>query len=155
LRELLEREVEICIVGEAANGLDAVTLAHRGQPDVVLLDVKLTHITGVMAAREIAMKAPQAGVVFVSSQSDEEYISEAFKAGARAYVLAESAQTDLIRSIRVAAKGGRFLSPSIASKLLDEYAQRCCSVSGSTSEDEKKLRRLLNEALAYPDSEAD
>ncbi|HZS57056.1 MAG TPA: response regulator transcription factor [Bryobacteraceae bacterium] len=153
LRELLETP-GIWVVGDAANGLDAVTLANHYQPDVVLLDVKLAHTTGFVVSREIAMKAPQAGIVFVSSQCDEEYVSEAFKTGARAYVLAESVQTDLIRAVRIAAKGGQFLSPSITSKLLDEYGKRCCSAAESNSESQKRLHRLLKEALAFSDSEA-
>jgi DNA-binding NarL/FixJ family response regulator len=114
LRALLEREPEIRVVGEAANGREAVALTEYRHPDVVLLDVQLSHTTGMLAAREISAKAQNVGIVFLSEHADEEYVTEAFKAGARGYVLADSAQNDLIRAIQVVTAGDRFLSPSIA-----------------------------------------
>jgi CheY-like chemotaxis protein len=107
LRALLEREPEIRVVGEAANSREAVALTEYRHPDVVLLDMQV-------AAREISAKAQDVGVVFISEHLDEEYVTEAFKAGARGYVLADSAQSDLIRAIQVVATGARFLSPSIS-----------------------------------------
>jgi DNA-binding NarL/FixJ family response regulator len=114
LRVLVERERDIRIVGEAANGREAVTLTDYWRPDIVLLDVKLTQTTGLAAAREIAAKFENIGIVFVSVEGDDEYIAEAFKAGARGYVLANSAHTDLIRAIRVVANHGRFSSAKVA-----------------------------------------
>jgi DNA-binding NarL/FixJ family response regulator len=118
LRDLLERESDIRVVGEAANGREALTLADYFHPEIVLLDVKLTQTTGIAAAREIIAKCKDTGVVFVSVDGDEEYVAEAFKAGARGYVLADSAHTDLVHAIRVVAKQGNFLSPSIMSRLV-------------------------------------
>ncbi len=92
-------------------------LAEHTHPDVVLLDVKLPHMNGIAAAREICSKDRNVGVLFVSVYVDEEYVSEAFKAGARGYVVADSAQNDLIRAIRVIARGDKFLSPSITFRL--------------------------------------
>jgi DNA-binding NarL/FixJ family response regulator len=114
LRALLEREPEIRIVGEAANGREAVALTEYRHPDVVLLDVQVPHLTGMLATREISAKAENVGVVFISEHVDEEYVTEAFKAGARGYVLADTAQTDLIPAIQIVATGGRFLSPGIS-----------------------------------------
>ena len=114
LRALLEREPEIRVVGEAANGREAVALTEYRHPDVVLVDVQLPQTTGMLAAREIAAKAQNVGVVFIGEHVDEEYVTEAFKAGARGYVLADAAQSELIRAIQIVASGGRFLSPSIS-----------------------------------------
>jgi DNA-binding NarL/FixJ family response regulator len=154
-RVLLENEPEIRVIGEAANGPEAVALADYWQPDIVLLDIKLAHTTGILVAREIAAKAKHVGVVFVSAHSDEEYVSEAFRAGGRGYVLADSAQTDLIRAIRAVTKGSRFLSPSITSELLSEYARRNRSANDPPSESERKLFCLLEEIQAFCNSRRD
>ncbi len=119
LRLLLERESAFRVIGEAANGREAVLLAEHTHPDIVLLDVQLPQISGIAAAREICSKNNKPGIIFISEHLDEEYVSEAFKAGARGYVLADSAQSDLIHAIGVVASGSRFVSPSISSPLRD------------------------------------
>ena len=119
LRLLLEREPGIRVIGEAANSREAVALTEYQRPDVVLLDVKLPHMTGMRTAREITAKAAGIGVIFVSEHVDEEYVTEAFKAGARGYVRADSVQTDLIRAIGVVGRGGRFVSAGVRSEMLE------------------------------------
>ncbi len=119
LRVLLEPEPGIRIVAEAANGAEALALTDYWRPDIVILDLNLTQMTGISAAREIIRKGHKARIVFVTGYSDEEYIAEAFKAGAHAFVLAASAQTDLIHAVRAVAQERRFLSPGLTSKLQD------------------------------------
>ncbi len=147
LRLLLERESEIRVIGEAGNGREAVVLAEHSHPDIVLLDVKLPHLNGIAAAREICSKDRDIGIVFVSAQVDEEYVSEALKAGARAYVVADAVQNDLVRAIRVVTRGDRFLSPSIASQIFDEYRGRRCRGPEQISEHQKQLFCLLAEGF--------
>lgn len=130
LRLLLERESALRVVGEAANAREAVALAEYLYPNVVILDVKLPDRTGIMAAREISAKFRKIGVIFVSAHIDEEYVAEAYKAGARGYVLADCVQTDLIPAIRLVAEGARFLSPAFASQLREQYAPRSQNESG-------------------------
>lgn len=152
LRALLEREPWISVVGEAANGREATALAEYKRPHVVLLDIQFSHATGIMAAREISLKADDVRIVFVSAHADEEYVSEGFKAGARGYVLADSVQTDLTRAIRVIARGGRFLSPRISSKLLEEPNWQCMSPGKQQlTENQKALFCLL--AAGYDEQE--
>jgi DNA-binding NarL/FixJ family response regulator len=117
LRGLLEKEPGLEIVGEAANGREAVVLADYRRPDIVLLDIHLPLVSGISATTEILAKSPNAGVIMVSGLADEEYVTEAFKAGVRGYVRADSAQTDLIPAVRTVAEGNSYLSPSIASQL--------------------------------------
>ncbi len=117
LRGLLEKESEFEIVGEAANGREAVVLADYRRPDVVLLDMHLPLVNGISATAEILSRSPKAGVVMVSGLADEEYVVEAFKAGVRGYVRADAAQTDLIPAVRAVAEGNSYVSPSIASQL--------------------------------------
>lgn len=151
LRLLLERESAFRVIGEAANGREAVVLAEHTHPEVVLLDVKLPYVNGIVAAREICSKDRKVGIIFVSVHVDEEYVAEAFKAGARGYVLADSAQSDLIRAIRVVARGNRFLSPSITTQLLEEYVIKHSREHDQISEHEKQLFCLLAEG--YEDHE--
>lgn len=128
LRGLLEKEPGLEIVGEAANGREAVVLADYRRPDVVLLDIHLPLVNGIPAAVEILSRSPQAAIIMVSGLADKEYVIEAFKAGARGYVRADSAQTDLIPAVRAVAEGNSYVSPSIASQL--NQAPTSSSVGG-------------------------
>jgi DNA-binding NarL/FixJ family response regulator len=150
LRLLLEREPEFRVTGEAANGREAVMLAEYRRPDIVLLDIKLPQMNGIAAAREIASKKPGVGIIFVTALSDQEYVSEAFRAGARGYVWGDAVQSDLVSAIHVLARGGNFLSPAISAKLIDEVTTKNSTDSG-VSEYEKQLYCLL--AAGYDEQE--
>lgn len=113
LRTLLESEPKVRIIGEAANGREALILAEYCSPDIVVMDIKLVQPTGIVAARTIASKLANAGIIFVGVDADAEYVSEAFKAGARGYVLADSAPAELLRAVEIVAGGGRFLSAAL------------------------------------------
>jgi DNA-binding NarL/FixJ family response regulator len=115
LRQLLERSAGICVVGEAASAREAVVLTQFSHPWIVLLDVQLADGSGISAARDICARNHDVKVILLSEYTEEEYIREAFKAGAREYVLADAAQTDLIDAIQTVAAGQRFLSPCITS----------------------------------------
>jgi len=123
LRLLLERDRDLQVVAEAANGREAVVLADYRHPDIVLLDVNLPHVSGIAAAREILAKNPETAVVFVTPHSDETYVAEAFNAGARAYVIEEAAETDLLPAIKAAGTGGTFISPRISTPALEDVAR--------------------------------
>ncbi len=112
LRSLLEREREFRVVAEAANGREAVVLAEFKHPDVVLLEIGLPLVSGIGVVREISAKA-----IFVTAHTEEGYVLEAFRAGARGYVAGDAAASDLAQAIHVVAAGGMFLSPSIAAQL--------------------------------------
>ena len=117
LRLLLEREPAFRVIGEAADGREAVALAEYRRPDVVLLDVQLPPLNGIATARDILSKQPECGIVFVTVLTDQEYVSEALKTGARGYVLEDAAPVDLFQAVRVVAGGGSFLSPAINEKM--------------------------------------
>lgn len=150
LRLLLEREPAFRVIGEAADGREAVALAEYRRPEVVLLDVKLPPRNGISAAREIYSKQQSLGIIFVAVLTDQEYVSEAFKAGARGYVLGDVASSDLFRAIQVVAGGGSFLSPAISAKLIEEHAAKR-SDDFTVSEHEKHLCCLL--AAGYSEHE--
>jgi DNA-binding NarL/FixJ family response regulator len=142
LRLLLERHSGFRVTGEAANGREAVILAEYRRPDIVLLDIHLPQLSGIAAAREITSKAPGLGIIFITALTDEEYVSEALKAGARGYVLTDALQADLISAVHVVSRGGSFLSPAISASLIEEFAQANAGYAPA-SEYERQLCCLL------------
>ncbi len=134
LRSLLEREAEFRVVAEAANGREAIVLSEYKNPDVALLDMKLPLVNGLAVAKQITSTNHSTAAVFVSSHTDQSYVHEAFRAGAKGYVDGDSAPSDLSRAIRVVARGRLFLSPAICSQLLEPHL-----LKGNISEHERAL----------------
>jgi two-component system, NarL family, response regulator NreC len=124
LKLLLEQQADFKVVGEASNGREAVELAARHHPQVVILDIGMPQLNGIEATRQILTQEPQTQVVILSMHSDEGYVLRALKAGARAYILKNSAEADLIRAVRTVADGKSFFSPVISQMLLEDYVRR-------------------------------
>ena len=121
LRALLERQPNLEVVGEAGDGRQTVELASSHVPDVVVLDIAMPNLNGVEATRRMVSKQPTISVVILSMYSDESYVMRALEAGARAYLLKDSAVTDLIRAIEAVSQGKSFFSPRISRILAEEY----------------------------------
>ncbi len=121
LRLLLERQPNLLVVGEAADGRQAVELAASEKPDVVVMDIAMPHLNGVEAARQIVNRAPLTAVVILSMHSDESYVIRSLKAGARAYLLKDSAESDLISAIHAITEGKSFFSPLVRRILKEDY----------------------------------
>jgi DNA-binding NarL/FixJ family response regulator len=111
LRLLLERQPDIEVVAEAADGAEARELAIRERPDLAILDLKMPKLTGLQATREIKAQAPEVAVLILSMHDEERYISEALKAGASGYVVKTQADTDLVAAIRAVERGEPFPAP--------------------------------------------
>jgi len=124
LRLLLERQENFEVVGEAGNGRETVQICETKKPDVVVLDIAMPQLNGIEAARQISAKQPQVAIVILSMHSDESYVLRALKAGARAYLLKDSAEADLINAIRAVSEGKAFFSPAISKTLVDDYVRR-------------------------------
>jgi two-component system response regulator NreC len=124
LRLLLERQPDFEVVGEAADGRETVEACDRTKPDVVVLDIAMPNLNGIEAARQITSKAPQVSIVVLSMHADEAYVLRALKAGARAYLLKDSVEADLIAAIRAVSQGKAFFSPAISRMLVDDYVRR-------------------------------
>src|ERR1017187_7423019 len=103
LRLLLERESDFGIVAEASNGREAVDAVAREAPDVVIMDIAMPSMNGIEATKRICQEFPKTAVIILSVHSDEAYILRALKAGARGYLLKDSAENDLIQAVRVVA----------------------------------------------------
>jgi DNA-binding NarL/FixJ family response regulator len=117
LRLLLERQADIEVVAEAADGAEARELAIRERPDLAILDLKMPKLTGLQATREIKAQAPEVSVLILSMHDDERYVTEAMKAGASGYVVKTQADTDLVAAIRAIERGESFPAPVAQSKL--------------------------------------
>ncbi len=134
LRALLESEQNFHLVGEAGDGLEAVRLAIRLKPDVLITDVMMPGLNGLEVTRQVTKSLPQTKVVILSMYTDDSYVLEALKNGATGYVLKDSQATDLIQAIREVAAGRRYLSPPLSERELELYAQRFESVSNDPYE---------------------
>ena len=121
LRLLLERQTNLHVVGEAADGREAVEFAASEKPDVVVMDIAMPHLNGVEAARQIANRSPQIAIAILSMHSDESYVIRSLKAGARAYLLKDSAEADLIAAIQAITEGKSFFSPAVRKILKEDY----------------------------------
>jgi DNA-binding NarL/FixJ family response regulator len=114
LRMLLEAQENIRVIGAAADGLSAIREALRLRPEVIVMDIALPGMNGIDAARRILDLAPETRVVVLSMHGSPEHIRRAFRAGAHAYVLKESAGTELVAAVRAAHAGRRYLSSGIS-----------------------------------------
>jgi len=124
LRLLLENQPGFVVIAEAANGREAVALADEHKPDAVVMDVGMPILNGIEAARQITNNLPETAVVFLSMHSDEAYVLKALKAGARAYLLKDSAEPDLINAIKAVSEGKAFFSPAISKMLVEDYVRQ-------------------------------
>jgi DNA-binding NarL/FixJ family response regulator len=121
LRLLLESQADFNVVGEAADGREAVAHAESMSPDVVVLDITMPNLSGIEAAQRIAAALPRAAIIFLSMHSDEGYVLRALKAGAKGYLLKDSAEGDLIEAIRAVSEGKTFFSGEISRMLVEDY----------------------------------
>jgi len=150
LRFLLERQPEMEVVGEAADGRETVRLAEELNPSVVVMDIGMPRLNGIEATAQIVKRNPGVGVIMLSVHSDEAYLLRALSAGAKGYLLKDSAEVDLIRAVQVVAQGKPFFSPSIAKTLLEDYMRYLQQRNLQDSYDlltdrEKEILQLLAE----------
>src|SRR5579872_6613986 len=123
LRLLLEGQPDFSVVAEAADGKQAVDAAETSQPDVVLLDIAMPNLNGIEAAQRILSVAPNTSIVVLSMHADESYVLRALKAGAKGYLLKDSAEGDLIEAIKSVTRGKTFFSPEITKMLAEDYVR--------------------------------
>jgi DNA-binding NarL/FixJ family response regulator len=156
LRLLLERQPDLEIVGEAADGREAVELAAAEKPDVVVMDIAMPHLNGVEAARQIANRSPRTAIVILSMHSDESYVIRSLKAGARAYLLKDSAEADLIAAIHAITVGKSFFSPGVRRLLTEDYMRQLAEAGAEDSYElltnrEREVLQLVAEGQSNKD----
>jgi two-component system response regulator NreC len=124
LKKILEERPEWQVIAEAGDGRTAVRLALELSPDVVILDIGMPMLNGIEATKQIIRRLPNCGILILSMHADEAYVTQALRAGAKGYLLKDSAGTDLIRAVTAVATGKSFFSPAVAKVMLDDYVQR-------------------------------
>jgi RNA polymerase sigma factor (sigma-70 family) len=124
VRLMLEREPDLSVVGEASDGREAASLAKTLKPDVVVMDIGMPNLNGIEAAHQMTEENALLAIVIVSMHSDESYVLRALKAGARGYLLKDSAEADLIKAVHVVYAGKSFFSPAVSKVLLDDYVRK-------------------------------
>lgn len=150
LRALLERQPDLEVVGECENGRAAVELAATVHPDVVVMDVGMPLLNGIEATKAIVTEQPQISVVILSMHGDESYVMRALQAGARGYLLKDSAAEDLIGAIQAVSQNKSFFSPKVSRILSEDYVRVLKQKGAVDSHDlltdrEKEILQLLAE----------
>jgi DNA-binding NarL/FixJ family response regulator len=122
LRSLLDTSTEIDVIAEAADGAEAVAVALRTQPDVVLMDLTMPGIGGVQATRDVLAACPHIGVLVLSMVSDDDSVFAAMQAGARGYLLKGARKAEIVRAVRAVANGEAIFGADIATRLIGYFA---------------------------------
>lgn len=150
LRTLLSVQAGFEVVGEAANGEEALRLAGTLQPDVMLMDVRMPVLDGVAATRRLQAAYPALRVIVLTTFDDDEYVFEALRAGAVGYLLKDTPSEKLFEAVRAAARGESFLQPSVAAKVVAEFSRLANLSPGRVeplldplSEREREILRLI------------
>jgi two-component system, NarL family, response regulator NreC len=153
LRKILEESGEWEIVAEAGDGREAVRKALSLGPDVVVLDIGMPLLNGIEATRQIVRKLPGVGVLILSMHKEEAYITQSLQAGAKGYLLKDSADVDLLRAVAAVAAGKSFFSPAAARVMLDDYVRHLADRGivdryDSLSEREREIFQLIAEGYS-------
>ena len=123
-RKILEADASIEVVGEAADGLEAVEEAPRLRPDLVLMDIRMPNLDGIAATRRVLSTVPSTRVLILTTFGLTEYVYEALRAGASGFLLKDAPPEDLLAAVRVIARGDALLDPSITRGFIEEFARR-------------------------------
>ena len=145
LRTLLSVQSDFEIVGEAGNGEEAIKLARALQPAVVLMDLQMPVLDGVAATRCLKTEQPDCRVIVLTTFDDDENVFDGLRAGAVGYLLKDASSEKLCEAIRLAARGESFLQPSVAAKVVAEFARLTSTASKTAAPSQ-----LLNEPLIEP-----
>jgi two-component system, NarL family, response regulator NreC len=124
LRSLLHNEQDFEIVGESGDGLETISLCHKLLPDILVLDLMLTGINGLEVTRQLTKKCPEVHIIILSMHNNEAYVLEAFRLGAKAYILKESSPDELVCAIKEVITGRRYLSSAFTEKAINAYVEK-------------------------------
>jgi DNA-binding NarL/FixJ family response regulator len=151
IKTMLESEENIEVVGEAADGVQAIKLVEEALPDVVLIDVVMPNKDGIVATKEIKESFPHVGVVVLSGHEEQQFVFDALKAGASGYLLKTANIEEVVATVRSVARGGAKLDPSLASQVLSQFqAYQKAEVSEvyqPLTPREREILKLMSEGL--------
>src|SRR5207302_3947503 len=121
-RAILDSRPEIEVVGEAENGAQAVALAQRRHPDVILMDIRMPELDGIEATRQLVAAGSPARIIVLTTFDQDEYVHAAIRAGASGFLLKDVTPAKLLEAIRIVAAGDALLAPSVTRRLLERFA---------------------------------
>jgi DNA-binding NarL/FixJ family response regulator len=154
-RMILDARDDLEVVGEAENGVQAIALARKLDPDVILMDVRMPELDGVEATRRLIANGSRARVLILTTFDLDEYVYEAIRAGASGFLLKDVQPSQLVDAIRVVAAGEALLAPSVTRRLLDRFAETLPNANGapppgldSLTERELEVLKLLAQGLS-------
>ena len=124
LRSLLDSESDFKVVGEASDGLEAIRLCEEKKPDILVVDMVMKGMNGIEVTRQVTKSCPNTAIVVLSMYDNETYVFEALQSGAKAYVVKETTASELVRAIREARNGHRYLSPPLSERAINAYLQK-------------------------------
>jgi DNA-binding NarL/FixJ family response regulator len=155
LKMIVDAQDDMEVMGVAGDGLEAVARAQQLLPDVLVMDVSMPKLNGLKATQKLKEVCPQVKVLTLSRHADDGYVRALLGAGARGYVLKQSAPSELIHAIRAVASGGNYIDPKVAGKVIDSYSSRTDTARGETkdrlSDRESEVLRLI--AVGYSNKE--
>jgi two-component system response regulator NreC len=150
-RLILETQSDIRIVGEASNGREAVELAEKLQPDVIVMDVAMPELNGIEATRRIITAAPRARVLALSMHKDSVYVREILRAGACGYLLKDAIDNDLLSAVRAVARGEGYLSSAVSDAVLSDYRKHVRDPLDMLSSREREVLQMIAEGKTNKD----
>lgn len=154
LRLLLDGQPDIEVVGEAANGREAVEQVEQLRPDIVLMDITMPELNGIEATVRIKKSLPEINILALTMYTNEEYIYQLLNAGASGYLDKNTAPTELLSAIKAVHRGDSFLSPTISKTIIEEYLRHAAEPEPDDSyhqltSREREVLQLLTEGYAY------
>jgi two-component system response regulator NreC len=145
LKLILSANSDLQVVGEAANGREAIELASKLKPDIVLMDVAMPELNGIEATRRMVQENQRLRVLVLSMHKEPVYIREILRAGARGYILKDAIDTELLNAVRSVARGDGYISPAISGALLNDYRQSVTDPIDLLSSREREVLQLIAE----------
>ena len=145
-RRILDAEWDMEVVGEAANGREAVEMAERLKPAVVVMDVTMPELNGIEATRRIAAALPRTRILGLSMHKDAVYVREILRAGAHGYLLKDSNQEDLLAAVRAVGMGRGWLSPEVSEVVLEDYRKQVKDPIDLLSSREREVLQMIAES---------
>jgi DNA-binding NarL/FixJ family response regulator len=158
LKVILEAQDDLDVVAEAANGAEAVELARRCSPDVVVMDIRMPHMDGIDATARIAATHPDSPrILILTTFGEDRYVYDALRAGASGFLLKDAERSELVEAVRVVAAGEQVLSPAITRRVIEQFVQHRPPPSGTPPElaeltpRELEITRLIAQGLSNAD----
>ncbi len=142
---ILGAEADMEVVGQAGNGREAVEMAEKLQPDLVIMDVTMPELNGIEATRRLSSSLPRTRVLALSMHKDSAYVREILRAGARGYLLKDSGDADLLKAVRSVAKGEGYISPAVSEAVLSDYRRHVTNPLDLLTSREREVLQMIAE----------